>query len=394
MILTQGFADFEVIVGDNDPERSGEAVVQRLSDPRIRYHANPTNLGMVGNFNGALKKELSGKFVVMITDDDPVRPGMLETLHRLWTEQPNFGAYFGACEVDFQDEAIAARYGLPPGKVICLAPRPEGSVWSIDASEFPVEYFRGRIFPYVLRSCGKVRREIAHEVDGMPDYGSPFLTDFGYIVLTGSRAGFCCVNTVLGFQAVHSGNFGRREVSELVDAVRGFDSHVEQRMRQRPKWPAERAAMEMMLTNWVTDHFRFLWEHHKASGQRRMVALELLKSLRIPYLRRRMSRLALSLGPRGRYVATLGGNSRVGPRLALTVLVAGTAKRRASPYALPRPRLAGCRLERSTGPYSTSTIVGRDEALGTRTRRESNHWRRQGRARRGSHWGRTAVTPT
>jgi glycosyltransferase involved in cell wall biosynthesis len=296
-ILTQGFSDFEVVVGDNDPERSGEAVVQRLSDPRVRYHSNPTNLGMVGNFNGALKRAI-GKFVIMITDDDPVHPGMLETLHRLWTEQPHFGAYFGACEVDFQDEIIAARYGRPLGRVKWLAPRPEGAVWSIDASDFPIEYFRGQVFPYVLWSCGMVRREIALEVDGMPDYGSPFLTDFGYIALTGSRAGCCCVNTILGFQAVHSENFGRREISELVDAVRGFDCHVERRMKQRTQWPAERAAMEVMLADWVGAHFQFLWEHHRDSGQRRRVALEFVKSLRIPYLRRKMTRLALSLAAR------------------------------------------------------------------------------------------------
>lgn len=292
-ILGQTFTDFEVVVTDNDPARSAQAVVEGLADPRLRYYANDKNLGMVGNFNSALRRAI-GTFVVMITDDDPVHPGMLETLHRLWTEQPEFGAYFGACEVDFQDAIIAARYGRPAGKVKCLAPRPENAVWTVSASDFAREYFQGKLFPYVLWSCGIVRREIALEVGGMPDYGSPFLTDFGYIVLTGSRAGCCCVNTVLGFQAVHSGNFGRREISELVDAVRGFDAHVEQRMLQRPTWPAERAAMEEMLSEWVAAHFKFLWDYHGESGRRPVVALELVKCLRVPFLRRRMGRRAVS----------------------------------------------------------------------------------------------------
>jgi hypothetical protein len=293
-ILSQTFRDFEIVVSDNDPARSGAPVIDRIGDSRIRYFANDENVGMVVNFNRALS-HATGSYVIMITDDDPVQPTMLQTLRDLWTKHPQFGAYYGACEVDFQDETVAAKYGRPPGKVQLLAPRPEGDVWRIDAADFPTVYFRGQVFPYVLWSCGMVRRDIALEIGGMPDYGSPFLTDFGYIVLAGSRAGCCCVNTMLGFQAVHSGNFGRREVSELIRAVQGFEAHVEKRMSHRPGWPAERRDMETMLSNWVAAHLRFLWEFHRDSGRLREVAVELLKSLRVPYLRHNIGRLTLEL---------------------------------------------------------------------------------------------------
>jgi glycosyltransferase involved in cell wall biosynthesis len=307
-VLAQTFGDFEVVVTDNDPERSGEAVVRRLADRRVHYHANERNLGMVGNFNRALGLA-TGSYVVMITDDDPVYPDMLATLHRLTHDRPGFGAYFAASEVDFQDEMVAAKYGRAPGIVRCLADRPEGDVWTYDQDQFPVEYFRGRVFPYVLWSCGVVRREIALEIDGMPDYGSPFLTDFGYISLAGSRAGCCCVNTAVGFQAVHSENFGRKQTQELVQAVEGFHAHVERRMRDRANWPVERQAMEAMLGRWFADHMKFLWSYHRHPTERYQVLRALGRSSRLPYLRSAVFRAAAS-GVRRKLAAQLRKISR------------------------------------------------------------------------------------
>lgn len=303
-ILGQSVSDFEIVVTDNDPERSGEAVVRQLGDPRISYHANERNLGMVKNFNRALSFA-TGSYVVMITDDDPVYPEMLATLQRLAADRPGFGAYFAGCEVDFQDEAIAAKYRRPPGVVRLLSDRPEGAIWSYDKHQFPVDYFDGRVFPYVLWSCGMVRRDIALAIDGMPDYGSPFLTDFGYIVLAGSREGCCCINTAVGFQAVHSGNFGRQQTSELVSAVEGFHAYVEQRMRDRPSWPAERATMEAMLGRWFADHMVFLWKFHRQSAERQKWARALALSARIPYLRASMIR-AISMSLRHKLRTQVG----------------------------------------------------------------------------------------
>src|SRR5439155_14160305 len=75
----QTFADFEAIVSDNDPAGSGRAVVEGLKDARFRYYCNGEDLGMNASFNRSLSRA-QGEFVVMITDDDPVYPDMVETL--------------------------------------------------------------------------------------------------------------------------------------------------------------------------------------------------------------------------------------------------------------------------------------------------------------------------
>jgi len=291
-ILAQTFTDFEVIVTDNDPEQSAKSVVEAIGDPRLFYHANEQNLGMVKNFNRALSLAV-GSWVVMITDDDPVYPDMLATLNDLWKKNPGFGAYFAACEVDFQDEAVAAMYGRKSGRVRCLANRDEGAVWSLAADDFVVEFFHRRVLPYILWSCGIVRRDIALEVGGMPDYGSPFLTDYGYVALVGSREGVCCVNTAVGFQAVHSGNFGRRETGELVAAVVGLHAYVERYLGGRPTWPRHRLAMEELLSSWFFDHLFFLWQFHRGSAKRREVLSSVVEGIKVPYLRRKVRSFAL-----------------------------------------------------------------------------------------------------
>ena len=45
----------------------------------------------------------------------------------------------------------------------------------------------------------------------MPDFGAPYNTDFGFIVLSGAREGAVLINTSLGCQVVHGQNYGFTE---------------------------------------------------------------------------------------------------------------------------------------------------------------------------------------
>src|ERR1700761_4812840 len=81
-IRQQSFADFEVVISDNDPQGSAEPVVAALQDARFRYFPNGTNLGMVSSFNKSIERS-KGRFIVTITDDDPAYPDMVQTLYDL-----------------------------------------------------------------------------------------------------------------------------------------------------------------------------------------------------------------------------------------------------------------------------------------------------------------------
>src|SRR5580765_3580682 len=77
-VREQTFTDFEVIISDNDPEQSGRTIVESF-DERFKYFPNNENLGMKKSFNKSLERSI-GEYIVMIADDDPVYPDMLETL--------------------------------------------------------------------------------------------------------------------------------------------------------------------------------------------------------------------------------------------------------------------------------------------------------------------------
>jgi glycosyltransferase involved in cell wall biosynthesis len=75
-VLAQSFADFElVIVDDNSPDDTA-AIVAGYRDARIRYLRNAQNLGPQGNWNRALG-EARGKYFKLMPQDDLLAPDCL-----------------------------------------------------------------------------------------------------------------------------------------------------------------------------------------------------------------------------------------------------------------------------------------------------------------------------
>jgi glycosyltransferase involved in cell wall biosynthesis len=85
--LLQSYRDLEIVVSDNCSTDGTPELVARLmrQDPRIVYHRNEHNIGMVGNFNRCL--ELArGRYVKFLCADDMLGPAcvarMVEVLDR------------------------------------------------------------------------------------------------------------------------------------------------------------------------------------------------------------------------------------------------------------------------------------------------------------------------
>ena len=294
-IREQTFSDFEVIVSDNDPTQSSRDVAESFGDARIRYFANAQNVGMVKNFNVALSYA-RGQFVVMITDDDPPYPCMLEKLHRLVQQYPGYGAYYGACEVLLENVVVAEMLGAKVGKQSFTIDAAPDSVRTYDSTAFLRTFFSRRIFRYMLWSAGVVEREIAVRNGGMPDYGAPFLTDFAYMSLAGAAKGFVALNTALGYQAVHGQNAGFDKPHALREALDGCHDYISQRLAKRSDWPTLRPQMENFLGTYVVGHIAQMAQHG-ARGDGFPSARERFESLAsIPYIGRLRTRyLALRI---------------------------------------------------------------------------------------------------
>lgn len=78
--LAQTESSLEVIVLDDASSDQTPAVAAASSDPRVTYHRQPMNVGMVRNWGNGLRLA-RGEFVTFLSDDDQLEPGFLA--HRL-----------------------------------------------------------------------------------------------------------------------------------------------------------------------------------------------------------------------------------------------------------------------------------------------------------------------
>jgi glycosyltransferase involved in cell wall biosynthesis len=77
-LLAQSFGDFVVQISDNaSTDATGEICRKYVGrDPRVRYHRNPANIGMAGNYNLTFSMARS-KYFRWATADDYCAPDML-----------------------------------------------------------------------------------------------------------------------------------------------------------------------------------------------------------------------------------------------------------------------------------------------------------------------------
>ena len=81
-ILRQDFADWELVISDNDSDEDIGSYVSGLRDPRIRYVRLAQFVPVTDNWNNALAHS-TGDYVVMLGDDDILLPGCLSKLAAL-----------------------------------------------------------------------------------------------------------------------------------------------------------------------------------------------------------------------------------------------------------------------------------------------------------------------
>ncbi len=82
-VLEQDFADFQLCIYDNASGDETAAVVADYAkrDPRVRYHAHPSNLGLSGNLAYGLEQVATPYFSIL-SDDDMVLPGFFQVAAR------------------------------------------------------------------------------------------------------------------------------------------------------------------------------------------------------------------------------------------------------------------------------------------------------------------------
>jgi glycosyltransferase involved in cell wall biosynthesis len=185
-IFRQTFTDFRVVISDNDPEASARPVIEECNDPRIRYFHNGSNLGMVKSFNKSLERA-DTEFVVMITDDDPVYPDMLQDLFKIVADYPGFAIYSGCKRAHGET----------------------GKIEVFDKDNFVFQLLHPQLTKSILWSSCLLRKDAAMAAGGMADYGSPHLADHALLALCSRQSGGVMVNRMYSEFSSHPANFSK-----------------------------------------------------------------------------------------------------------------------------------------------------------------------------------------
>ena len=103
-LLAQRYPNFEIIISDNASGDKTADICSRYAqrDQRIRFYANPSNLGINANFKIVFKKA-SGKYFMWAASDDFWEPDFVETLVNELEADPLAGLAFCAVKRIYPD---------------------------------------------------------------------------------------------------------------------------------------------------------------------------------------------------------------------------------------------------------------------------------------------------
>ncbi len=150
-VRRQDDGDWELVVSDNDSEEDIEGHVRALGDARIRYVRTASFVPVTENWNNALAHS-SGRYVVMLGDDDGLMPGYVAAIREL-------ARRFDEPDVIYQSAWLFSYPGVDPGE-------PEGFLQAYGYSTF----LRGARAPFVLDRA-TARGVVEHAMHFRARYG-------------------------------------------------------------------------------------------------------------------------------------------------------------------------------------------------------------------------------
>ena len=112
-VLDQTFQDFELIIVDNCSKDNTVEVVQKyLSDPRVSFYRNETNLGLTGNWNRCLKLA-RGEYIKYLCADDKFHPQILDRYIPIMDNNPEL-SIISCHRQEFDVNGLKRKVVYPP----------------------------------------------------------------------------------------------------------------------------------------------------------------------------------------------------------------------------------------------------------------------------------------
>ncbi len=264
-ILKQSFQNFEIVICDNDPGSSAENVVKTNGDPRLRYFPNGTNLGMIKSFNRSIEMS-TGEFIVMITDDDPVIPEMLENFRHLIEKHPGYGIYIGCSRVNKKQYAVEV----------------------FDGQNFPFQILHPKLTSNLLWSSCVFKKDVLTGIGGLPDYGSPHLADHAMMALCGNINGGVMINKMFSQLIAHDNNFSKGNINLYYNACTQFFNLINSSLKKECYIKNGDNALVKHLDRWFITATFSLRKYFTYQNKNReiitQINLESAKVLQLPFM--------------------------------------------------------------------------------------------------------------
>lgn len=201
-ILAQTFEDFEVIVGNDNPDRIMSGEVLGINDTRIRFVNYPKNLGELGNMNSMLNMS-RGKYFTWIADDDLYTPNFLKVVYTSLVKFNFLPCVFTSYNKFFDDTNCLNMANNIPVRGQVLTGR-----------EFLRQYLKGKI--KTIGVMGVFDTAYLKSLGGLEDISNDnkgICSEYMLIIRTGLLEKLCYINLPLMFYRSHETSWGVRNTN-------------------------------------------------------------------------------------------------------------------------------------------------------------------------------------
>jgi glycosyltransferase involved in cell wall biosynthesis len=194
-ITKQTFADFEIIVGNDNPAREVTASTLAIDDPRIRFINHATNLGEFENMNTLLRMS-RGRYFTWIADDDLYAPDFLQTVHQ------------ALCKYDFPDCLFTSFQVLQNTELVDRGKTFSGETTLYTGREFLRRFLAREI--ETIGTMGVIETNYLKSQDGLGDVsadGKGYYCEYLQILRAASQEHVCYIDAPLMYFRVHDSSW-------------------------------------------------------------------------------------------------------------------------------------------------------------------------------------------
>jgi hypothetical protein len=207
-VLDQSGVDVRVLIVDDASSDNSAEVGQAIAarDPRVTYHRNPKNLGLVGTANVGVMDWATAKYTLLLSADDAVTRGALSR----------------AAKVMDAHEDVGMTYGMA-----LVVPDESAMVETPDDQEFEYRVMQGSEFlrQSCVHWCGVasptavIRTAVQHQVGGL-DPRLPHTCDMEIWMRIATRASIAAMKPVQAYYRRHDTNMSSDYINTPLSDLR------------------------------------------------------------------------------------------------------------------------------------------------------------------------------